>query len=45
MQSFEQLSQSIISFKTIEDNIDTVYLNNKPQSKISKFLNGHFFFY
>ena len=45
MQSFEQLSQSIISFKTIEDNIDTVYLNNKPQSKISKFLNDHFFFY
>jgi hypothetical protein len=43
MKNSEKSSQSIISFKTIEDNIDSVNVTNNNLSKINKFLNNHFF--
>ena len=44
MKNSEKLSQSIISFNTINDNIDSVNLNYNSLSKINKFLNEHFFY-
>jgi hypothetical protein len=44
MKNSENLSQSIISFNTINDNIDSVNLNYNSLSKINKFLNEHFFY-